>query len=912
MANNRTSIDDLINNLKSDRNQTAIKLINDNPVGASIITKLVSPKDKSKQRNLIDRKQREHTTAFHGFKHTVNENVNNVAKIRDLIKLFPDMKLAAQILVSSILAPKDMYQDTYTIRCESENIPSGVAMKLNQILEKEINNIYKHKDELSDIVNKSLIETGSFVKVVLPENVLDSVINSNVAAESFNTDVVPGVVDSTGSVINYGILGEAKKKAKRKTKAQIARESYNCEVNAKARHNPHPIVDMGEGKAPYVITSVEIVDNPYLLQLPDVMNERRSVAIENAVYNNISRTVSQLYKSGDVEQKPLLEISSNNAIRASIGRAFVMNIPSECVCPVFVPGRPEDHVGYIIALDEEGNSITTTGGYMSSELSSNIQKSYTGGSPSDLGAMLTGRAANNMSPDSKRTVGDREQLQLYTSIIEQDILDRLQNGVYNRRLEMAKRDEIFRVMLARSLSNRLTRLVYIPKEFVTYYAFDYHPNGVGKSILDDLGVILSIRAILLFGKVMREMKNSVAMTKVKINFSPDDPDVHDTVEMAVNEILRTRQQYFPLGLTSPADLVDWIQRSGFMFEFEGHPDLPETRFEFESVSTDIREPNNELDEMLREQTYMAYGLSPEAVDSSKGPDFATTAALNSIMFAKRVLILQGIFSTHDTDYIKKIAKHDMVIRKKFIDAIKSDIATIRSHFVNKNESGLNTEKPDFKLDDVINDYICHLVVELPKPDLNPLENMSKAYDNYKSGLETALDAWISDEVAPDGMSGEMSGSISAIKSVVTTYYLRKWMAENNYFPELSDLVTLDENSKPVVDVLDMSNSHIQSLLRSCLSFIKKVNANKAVIDEETNKIMNYQDSEGSGGDSSNDSAYDGDSESGGLDDMGGMDELGGLDDEGEESTDESSEDSEEEAEEEAEDAAPEEEAGDDL
>lgn len=72
------------------------------------------------------------------------------------------------------------------------------------------------------------------------------------------------------------------------------------------------------------------------------------------------------------------------------------------------------------------------------------------------------------------------------------------------------------------------------------------------------------------------------------------------LEIAIHEVLRMRQQYFPLGINSPTDLVDWVQRAGVEFSFEGHPGLPNTKFDF-----DIKNMQHTIPLVILKRSYVS-------------------------------------------------------------------------------------------------------------------------------------------------------------------------------------------------------------------------------------------------------------------------------------------------------------------
>src|SRR5690606_17079012 len=150
----------------------------------------------------------------------------------------------------------------------------------------------------------------------------------------------------------------------------------------------------------------------------------------------------------------------------------------------------------------------------------------------------------------------------------------------------------------------------------------FNGNGIGKSLLDDLKVVNSLRAMITMANVMAMMKNSIARTGVRIKFDAEDPNPQKTLETIVHEILKSRQQIIPWGTINPADIADWAVRAGLEFVYEGHPGMPDVGIEFEDKSNNVVQPNTDLMEELRKQTAMGLGLSPETLDAALQPEFA--------------------------------------------------------------------------------------------------------------------------------------------------------------------------------------------------------------------------------------------------------------------------------------------------
>jgi hypothetical protein len=279
---------------------------------------------------------------------------------------------------------------------------------------------------------------------------------------------------------------------------------------------------------------------------------------------------------------------------------------------------------------------------------------------------------------------------------------------------------------------------------------------------------------------------------------------------------------------------------------------------------------------------MAHSLSPEVVDSGFSAEFATTVVANNILLSKRVMQIQERFTPQLTDFASKLLKHDEILRAKLVAVIEEHKGLLGSHLPDDEKSRL-TEQPEAYFVELLDGFIDALIIELPCPDITTLENQSQAFQHYSESLDAALEAWINADILNDTTSGELGSHTDMLKATYKSYFLRKWMAENGYMTELTDIVMADEDGNAVINLSAIMKDHIEGLTRSGVEYIAAL---KPMIDAANTDLTNLNVEEGSPSttDSSSDSG-----DSGGDDD--GFD-FG--DDMGDDATDmELSEDTEE-------------------
>lgn len=808
---------------------------------------------------------------------------------QNTMQLFPDIELAEQIVISSILAPKDMGSSELIYKLADNRFPAVLTNELLGVLKEHISKNYKLREQCSDILFDAMFKKGSHVKAILPESAVDELINSNsvVATENiFPSDIF---ADRTGSSLtSMNLLGSpVPKDTTERRNPKYVLESI---VNAGAGVSPS-IYNEDESVRKALEGLVEVTDNYNLLKFQKLVDAISVSSVRKAVGTRLDKasmtfatesykffegkkaegkmTEEQmkqlLYRNSVSQYKPFLTIpSKDNLRRKSVGRPMVIDIPSEAAVPIHVPGSPEKHIGYMVPVDADGNFITLGSAFDNATGMAGMMSSDK--SNSSLGSLLTEKARKNLATQNEQPTIENAT-EIYADIIEKDFLQRLANGKYGRELRIGRNMDIMRIMLIRALKAQFTRLVYVPAEYVTYFAFKYHDNGVGKSYLDDLANITSLRALVLFSKTMARVKSSIETTHVNVKLDPRDHDPAGTLEKAKHLIAKTRQQFFPHGLNRVVDLTDWISRAGIQITFEGHPKMPTTSFDFETKNMQHPPPDDGLEEDFRYQTYMHFGLSPDAVDTAAKSDFATVIEKSSIMFSKRVTVWSDAFSEDLTDYARKILNNDNELIDALLEVLKNHKSEIDSMMTDEEKEFYTTHPKEFS-EFLIYQFSSSLKVDLPKPEFTSLQNMNTSFTDRANAYKAAIEYVIDESVLPSDLGGEASNYVATLQKVWLAGLMRKWMAENNYVPEVMEISQLSEEGKPAIDLLELTESHSKNLMLAVATLLNKVKSARVATDADLAKI-NAGDSSSSGVSSSSSSSSE---------DTGGGEEGGGGED----------------------------------
>ncbi len=801
---------------------------------------------------------------------------NNVNDSESIMQVLPDLKMVKNILISSIISPNDMVNSKLTVSVPDSEIDSKLTAAFVEIVDEFITKEYRLADKLQNILENVLFTKGCHPMIVLPESSIDDLINSpeRVSMESIRSSGLQ--LSAEGELPFKGFLGpndvELQQMRGSLTGAYISEES--SKIYGLLGMESKTVIDVHKSRSGTVVKidgkpAYSVTDNPDILKVPLLkkrfVNDQASALLgEKAKRTSISdrEVEGMFYPNRHYKIEMAMAVKTQDQLKKpTVGHPIVMTPPAESVIPVHVPGDPSHHVGYFLLLDESGHPINKA----ENENYYNDLSVNTSGQNRNMTSQLISNVRQATLGISQNVEGDiRENDNLFTQMIEDDLMQRLKNGLYGNGVKISNVQNITRVMMARALSKQLTRVLYIPSSLMTYIAFDYNHLGIGKSLLEDTKILCGLRSMLLFANTMAEIKNSVGHEVLKIELDPDDPEPARTVEFLLHEYSKNRQTTFPLGASNPYDLVNFMQNAGVQVAVSGNEAYPATNFDVEDKQTQRPEVNTNLMDDLRKRHYNSFGVPPELVDAASGTEFATTAVRNNIIFTKTTKTYQNKLTPPLTDHVQKYITNDQYlmdsIRQKYDDIIGKP-------------NGLEDIQ---KKETIIGLLIDGLVLELPSPDTVELTTQLDAFQEYNTALDETLKAYLSEEAYGETLFGELAKSIPAVTATLKSFYQRKWLREQNVMPELEEIVTFSETEGPGINLLKEQLAHLDGLNKTLIPFMLHILKVKKKYDAELQAAGGI-DGSGGGGDFGSDS---GSSDTGGGDDDFDMgdDGNGGGDD----------------------------------
>lgn len=828
---------DIQNDLtKGEMKHPMVQAIYSSPLTASVISKLVSQPTNTGASAIRDTK-----TGAEASRGELNqaslELQRNITDNRNAMELFPDIELSKQTLVSSIIAPNNMLQEDLNITIEHPNVPVDVSSDILQIIKPEIENYYKLDDKVFKIIENVLFTKGSHIEIVLPESAVDHLINERPLLRLESMRDVNRIFDEleTGTL---GFIGP-------KDQDEILRfESHNGEKGQVFK----PTDESGS----ILSKHITVGDNFGILKKPFYREAAARSAVKSRIRSLQRKTVeilkkpvearmesfttkktisnsdlkNSIYKNPNTGQDLFLRVPDrDNLQRHSIGRPLDLTLPSESFIPLHFPGDPTRCIGGFALLDQDGYflSMDSNRKYLMAaqhhvnQISTNATSNH--GSNTNISSSLLEKAKNNLK-GSDNTIPLTYLAELFGTVLEEDLLKRIRNGIYSTEAAISRNNDIYAVMLARALSGSQTQIVYIPKEFFTYFAYQYNSNGTGRSLLSDVNYLVSLRAVSMYAKVANQIRNAISITDVNVTMDPRDPMPQKTIEKIIDLTSQTRTQMFPWGLNTPSDIASWWHRAGFQLHVEGHPHLPTTKIEYQHRGHEKNIPNIDDDDTLNDMIHMHFGITPEMRDAGLGAQFATSIANSNILFSKRVTQFQKVFNKLFSDYIRVLVNNDGFIVNKVRAKIKENWAKITTTFDEalRNFAEADPEKAiDFFTDEVIDT----LTLTLPKPDMTSIQNQMTAFKDFTEALEETFKYILSDDAVSQSVLGENADRLVALREPLRAQIIRDWMRKNNFMPELFDLIDTDENGKPRSIVAAGAQEYLGKLALNITTFMRE-------------------------------------------------------------------------------------------
>lgn len=619
----------------------------------------------------------------------------------------------------------------------------------------------------------------------------------------------------------------------------------------------------------------------------------RSNASDRQILDKVFKNIDNFVNSGYGDDNNLKVLKNNRqTYRKDLNEPLVIEYPVESIIPIYKPGTPSEHVGYLVLHDEEGAPLSKVKPVNYYRDLSNTFNSRTSGSRMASSLIQQGR---EMFDGMNSMIDEARQIEMLSRIhgnaIIKEIIERTRQGEYGKNLDIGDSTEAFRIMFYRALAGQRTRVLFMPKDIMTYMAQDFDNKGMGRSLIDNMKVLLSLRIQFMLAQVRAGIANSIPETVATVRIDEKDPDPKKTIQIAQALTLKTRLTAgLMVGASNVQTIEDRINQSNIRLAIESdHPKVPNIGHDITRNTADIPAPDNDTAELINRLVQMGTFLPPELVDNSYGVDFAREVLQQNFLVGMVVKQIQTKQNPYFTEFVKKLILASPTLRIELKETVKSNLNDILDVLNEASDDKIDKDALSHDslrtiIDYITDKFIAGLVVKLPEKANDNDEMINDQISKMEARIDKTLDYIYSEESLPNDVLGEeASNFIGQYRGLIKAEIMRNFLIESGFGTEVMDFITVSDDG---VQTYEKNASMRDFAIKTIKNMMDMFEKSKNIV-KSTTGFMEGNDlkpSEDSGG---YDNGDNGDSSDEGSDDGFGFDE-GDMGDEGGESQGEGS------------------------
>lgn len=690
--------------------------------------------------------------------------------------LCPEIKTAENIVIPSIISPTDMRDGEITISSTSQLVDDDQNNKISELLHEHFNKKLGLSAKLPEWIRESLYGAGSKPIMVLPITELDIIMNdpdavlAKTVSSSYSNEALSAamtrldVMDKVELPSIFGIgdqhivTGKGKQDPRTANFAledlRPAMESvfgqFVTTVGATPKktdssYNLEGLFKGGPNKelkqfALEALESISISDNPDVLKVDKAKKAKQQAKMK--------RQIVVHYKS-----KSIITVNQENG--ASRGNPVVYELPPESVIPIFTPGTPTDHIGYFVCVDEFGNPL-----HMSEEMMAGEMNDARRTSPGALYKAFGSEAHFSLGEGNGRNERDALMTGIYQTIIEAHLKGRLKESGINN-VYIGAQESVYRCMFARYLSARKTKLLFVPKDFITYFCFKHNSDGTGRSQIEDIRFILSLKITLMICRMMASMNNAINRKKIDINFTEEMGDPIQYMEILTKEAIDKSIVNFTY---DPSEITRTLAQRSITINAKGIPGAENLEISQEANEQQNIKPDETLIDDINNLMVMAFEIPPSAMNLLSENEFSRSVATNNIFFSRNIHVKQKAVCKHTGHHVQTYVHMSEQLKGEISAILKQGLKDKKG----KGKDAGTADDDTKSIDDLLADVILNITATLPAPDVAPNKTEFEELGTMITAVTSALEG-----VFDDGLSSD--DPIPLIRAIIKSDIIREYM-----------------------------------------------------------------------------------------------------------------------------------------
>ena len=550
-------------------------------------------------------------------------------------------------------------------------------------------------------------------------------------------------------------------------------------------------------------------------------------------------------------REELVILKANPSKYKHRGHPTIIELPTEAVIPIFIPGAPNEHLGYFVMLDEHGQPLTADDSRAAADTTG-----CAGGSNAATFEAVFGTSCCNATYFNQSNDYTQMGSLIFNNLLDGYIRTRMKGILHRDDLQLSRFNALSTILFHRTLASKETTIVFVPPMLMHYFAFDYDKHtGCGKSKTADIQFILSLRTTLMMANVVAAVNDAIEHKKIEFGVDDKNANVEAIMELIANIFIEKNKLN---GSIDPSEIMRDMYSNSLTIIPKGLPGLSDMSVEVQSAQGSSTRIDDQTIEQLNNLLVAQLDVPSAALNQLNEPEYARSLVVGNLFFAKKITRYQHIWCDLMSEFIRVYTLVDIpfqeALKKKLSLAVKHKVKEDLPKAVAKMKEYNPNEYDD--LNDLPNIIMNSVNVSLPKPNIVVDKTQFEEISNYINNLQTVADKFFNQEMIPseDNLA---QAALPLVKAKWISDQVAKFITEVGSF-KMCDIPDLDE----------IDPSELTSYIQVFQNFGAAVNKHRSAIS---------QPSEDGGGGFGGDSGF-GDASGGGDDfggDLGGGEDLGG-------------------------------------
>ncbi len=709
--------------------------------------------------------------SFGEYLNTMSQDVAAERVENDRIrKMAPEISQAASIMIPSIMSPNDMVDSKLSFSVNATCLTPAQNEKIAESISTHFNDNLHLSTALPRWIDEAMYRSGAKPLLLIPLTALEEqFVDMNLlngSFESYVTDIrkvdghnLYGFSDPLPGTADERMTSEV-------SKLVAATESY---VGATMAALGPEILDEATGPVSYdrsarldndklskqhrsfvesVISTeaLTVTDNPDTMRLASTRNKKAK--------NTIGDKAKARFAPADV-----ITVHAPTAKDKPIGNPIFMELPTESVVPLYTPGTPGDHIGYFILLDERGHPLNIADYNQAS-----VHAAQDLPNQNNFKQLFQAYGYSNVPTGDQRCQDAVSSV--YQTVVEQHLKQRAQTAGFAD-VGLGSNSSMFRYMFSRYLQQRRTKVLFVPKELMTYFCFKTDENGIGVSKLDDVKFILSLRITLMTCRMLSAFNSAIDRRRVDIQFDPNFAgDALEHMMTVQREAIRKSAITFT---HDPLNVAQQVANKSFTVKASGIPGLPEYNVTNEANDRTSATPDEQLYDDLKNLIILDLDVPAAAMNNVGADEYSRSVATSNIVFSRKVVGLQGVVSKHTDEFVQGYVTYSSELRQKIMTIARGTLHMDPG--VKTGESGDVVEQKDPKSNPTLEAIIPHIHLHLPSPNVAPDMAQFESLEKLVTSVDTMLQSLIPEDAAGDDLENQKT--LSAVRAVAKADIVRK-------------------------------------------------------------------------------------------------------------------------------------------